>query len=318
MPSNSKQNESGRAFEYAVLLALLAESKRRNYPLVLRPSNALKQARDAYAGITRSAKLDLKLAAIAGIETVCLLEPRLFDTSDTTRTDIYLSEDRAGKKGDPRDIVVERGLWQMGVSAKHESPWIKSPRLSNLASFGKDWLNVDCTDLYREAVTDAFSLVKPYFRSPWNELDTTLKEEVYGKVANAFAEELLRLESLYGSQVPENLMRFLLGNFDYYKLLRKGRTTQLQPINVHGSLSKKTKIGNSITKIGKIPLPSRFLQIEMHSWNRLRIYFDAGWQIEMRVHNKDTAISQSLAFETEILGQPAALVTLLMPWGLNV
>ncbi len=178
-------------------------------------------------------------------------------------------------------------------------------------------MKVDCSDEYRNDVGSAFSLLTPFFKSPWRELDSKLKENVYKLVATAFINELQRLEHMHGPIIPENLIRFLLGDHDYYKLLRKGRTTQIQPINIHGTLAHKCGTSNPVTIIGRLPMSSRFLKIELHSWNRLRVYFDAGWQIEMRVHNKDTLITQSLAFETEVLGQPASLVTLLMPRGLE-
>lgn len=319
IPSNSKQNESGRAFEYAVMWALLREFRRNHFKVDLHRGKAFQQARIAYGGTIDSTKEELKLAAVAGIETFCLLEPRLFDQNDKGKlTKMFLSEDAAGKKSDPRDIVVERDNWHLGLSAKHESPWIKSPRLSNLASFGNDWIGVECTQIYKADIQAAFSPIQPHFDEEWKGLPKPVKDALYKSVAKAFSDELIRLEQQFGSCVPENLMRFLLGNYDYYKLLRKGKTTQLVPFNIHGSLSRKSKSGRPVTNIMQLPLPTRFLKIEQHSWNKLRLYFDAGWTIEMRVHNKDSRIKQSLAFETEVVGQPSALVTLLMPWGLKV
>lgn len=151
----------------------------------------------------------------------------------------------------------------------------------------------------------------------WNELPPGVKNEVYDGVLSAFCAELLRLQSMHADIIPQKLMQFLLGNHDYYRLSRLGSTTQLQPFNIYGTLAKKVGARHPITPIKQLPLPTRFLTIERASWDTMRIFFDGGWQIAMRAHNKDREIKQSLAFETSILGQPSALLTLLMPWGLT-
>lgn len=313
----SKQNESGRAFEFAVITALV-EACRQQVEISLTETSALANAQSAFCNSSIDKQREMQLAAAAGIETVCLLEPRLFAGALIHPLTAFLQEDNAGQKGDPRDVVVQRGDWTLGLSAKHESSWIKSPRLSNLASFGAKWLGVDCTPDYVAAITGAFAVVHSYPGMNWNELPDGVKPAIYKAVLDAFSAELLRLELLHGEIIPQKLMRFLLGNHDYYRLSRLGATTQLQPFNIYGSLAKKAGTRGPITRIEQLPLPTRFLKLEAHSWDRLRMYFDAGWQIEMRVHNKDREIKQSLAFETEIIGQPSGLLTLLMPWGLGL
>ncbi|MFN8656475.1 MAG: HaeIII family restriction endonuclease [Candidatus Obscuribacterales bacterium] len=312
----SKQNESGRAFEFAVLSALLQKCE-KSVNVALSETKALLQAKLAFEGAEPGKKLELQLAATAGIDTFCLLEPRVLDPTLPDPVILSLQEDTMGQKGDPRDVVVQRGEWMVGLSAKHESPWIKSPRLSNLASFGKNWLGVECTDEYKTEVTNAFAAIDAYKGTNWNELPPGVKNEVYDGVLSAFCAELLRLQGLHADIIPQKLMQFLLGNHDYYRLSRLGSTTQLQPFNIYGTLAKKVGARHPITPIKQLPLPTRFLTIERASWDTMRIFFDGGWQIAMRAHNKDREIKQSLAFETSILGQPSALLTLLMPWGLT-
>jgi hypothetical protein len=322
--SNSKQNESGRAFEYAVFLAMITACKRHRLIINIQRTRAFEQASGAYRTIGPTKRTELKLAAIAGVESVCLLEPKLLDRTGSNNLNIYLSEDAAGKKGDPRDIVVHRQGWELGLSAKHESPWIKSPRVSNLGSFGKSWLQLDCTQEYRHDITNAFALANEYLGQNWEHLPKTpeckvspLKREIYSLVLLAFKAELLRLEQMHGSIVPSRLMQFLLGAYDYYKLARMGQATQLQPFNMYGGLGQKSISNGPITPVKRLKLPDRFLQIEISDWDKMRIHFDCGWQIELRVHNKDKQIAPSLAFETSVIGQPSSLFTLLMPWGLK-
>lgn len=312
----SKQNESGRAFEYAVLSALLQRCD-GCVKVSLLETKALVQAQMAFQTIESAKQYELQLAATAGVDTFCLLEPRILDPALGDPVILSLQEDTMGQKGDPRDVVVQRGEWTVGLSAKHESPWIKSPRLSNLASFGNNWLGIDCTEEYKAAVTNAFAAIDVYRGMNWKELPSGVKKDVYDGVLSAFCAELLRLQELHHDVIAQKLMQFLLGNHDYYRLSRLGSTTQLQPFNIYGTLAKKVGARFPITQIKQLPLPTRFLTIERYTWDTMRIFFDGGWQIAMRAHNKDREIKQSLAFETSILGQPAALLTLLMPWGLT-
>ncbi len=319
--SKSSQNTSGRAFEFAVLSTLLEECRVRQLNVLLQETNAYRQAKRAFESLEPIVQTELFLAASAGVSSLCLLEPRLVhQDSDRNILNLYLAEDRAGQLGDVRDIVASRqkDKWSVGVSAKHNHKALKSPRLSNAATFGQAWLQIDCSEEYKDDVTKIFTPIGELCgKSTWKEFGERKKRLLYSQLLNAFKGELERQYEGHGSIVPENLLRFLLGNQDFYKLLRIGNTTQLQPFNIYGTLGKGIDGKQPVTAVRQLPLPTQFLLIKIISDTTMYLYCDNGWQISMRLHNKDSLIQPSLAFDVNLIGHPAELFTLLMPWAIG-
>jgi len=281
-------------------------------------SKALVQARQSFEQFDLCMQKELLHAANAGVLSLALLEPRLF-AQQTIVDELFLqlSEDRAGQLGDVRDIVAKRPMqdWEVGLSAKHNHKALKSPRLSNAASFGRAWLQVDCSDEYRTTVTEIFApILELAGKSTWRDFGESNKLAMYAALLSAFKEELERQAANHGSMVPENLLRFLLGNQDFYKLMRMGATTQLQPFNIYGTLGKGIGSNRPVTAVRRLPLPTEFLKIAIVSGTTMHLYCDKGWQISLRVHNKDSFIQPSLAFDVNLIGQPSELFTLLMPF----
>ncbi|OPZ85408.1 MAG: HaeIII restriction endonuclease [bacterium ADurb.Bin425] len=312
--SNSKQNQYGRAFEFSILRALLAEHSQRGLDVKLSQTSALRHSTASYHELELDAQTEMDRASTVGISMFCQLEPSQFDTKLSPSATVYLSEDSAGQKGDPRDIVIERGDWRVGISAKHNSLWVKSPRLSNLASFGPNWLGVKCTEEYCRTVESAFETVRKRGVVNWKDLEEVDKQRLYKDVLVAFSAEIEELQRLHGEPVVTSFFRFLLGTHDYYKIAKIGNATHVQPFNPNGSLTASINKAKPLTLLKKSALPKRILKAEVTAWNRMRLYFDAGWQIELRIHNKDKEIGRSVGFETEVIGQPADIFTILLPW----
>lgn len=312
--SNSKQNQFGRAFEYSVLRALLEAHVQRGLDVKIAQTSALRLSTDSFKELEQDVQDEMDRASTAGISMFCKLEPLQFDTKLSPSANVYLSEDSAGQKGDPRDIVIARGDWKVGISAKHQSLWVKSPRLSNLASFGPNWLGVSCTQKYCKTVESAFEAVRKQGVVNWKDLDEVDKQRLYEDVLYAFSAEIEELQLLHGEAVVIKFFRFLLGTHDYYKIAKIGNATHVQPFNPNGSLTLSRNNEKPITRLRKSALPNRILKVEVTAWNRMRLYFDAGWQIELRIHNKDKEIGRSVGFETEVIGQPADIFTILLPW----
>jgi hypothetical protein len=314
--SSSTQNQSGRAFEFAVLTCVLDVAKDHDADVQLHETKALAQAKAAFDAATVDIKAELLDAAKAGVRSLSLLEPLMFGVLGPAR--VHLAEDRAGQQGDVRDIIISRPLqaWEIGLSAKHNHKALKSPRLSNAASFGKAWLDIDCSDEYREAACEIFAPIREIAgKQTWREFGEENKLRMYTGILEAFKQELLYQSHTHGAIVAENLLRFLLGNKDFYKLMRIGQTTQLQPFNIYGTLGKGTPQRRPVTAVRKLPLPTEFLKIAIVSDTTMHIYCDRGWQISLRVHNKDSVVQPSLAFDVNLIGQPSELFTLLMPFG---
>ncbi len=292
----------------------------RELNVLLLETNAYRQAKRAFESLDLIVQTELSLAASAGVSSLCLLEPRLVhQSSDSDILKFYLAEDRAGQLGDVRDIVAsrEKDEWSVGVSAKHNHKALKSPRLSNAATFGPAWLQIDCSEEYKKQVMIIFEPIDELCgKITWKEFGDQKKRLLYSQLLNAFKWELERQYERHGSIVPENLLRFLLGNQDFYKLLRIGNTTQLQPFNIYGTLGKGIAGKRPVTAVRQLPLPTQFLLINIISDTTMYLYCDNGWQISMRLHNKDSLIQHSLAFDVNLIGHPAELFTLLMPWAI--
>lgn len=281
-------------------------------------SKALVQAKQSFEQFDLGLQTELINAANAGVRSLALLEPRLFAQKGLVdELVLRLSEDRAGQVGDVRDVVARRPLqdWEVGVSAKNNHKALKSPRLSNAASFGRAWLQLDCSDEYKDTVTEIFAPILAIAgKSTWREFGDDNKLAMYAALLSAFKQELEHQFTRHGAMVPENLLRFLLGNQDFYKLMRMGATTQLQPFNIYGTLGKGIGSKRPVAAVRRLPLPTEFLKIAIVSGTTMHMYCDKGWQVSLRVHNKDSLIQPSLAFDVNLIGQPSELFTLLMPF----
>jgi hypothetical protein len=163
-------------------------------------------------------------------------------------------------------------------------------------------------------VESAFDNVKKRGVANWEDLAEADKQQLYRDVLTAFSMEIETLQSLHGEPIVVKFFRFLLGAHDYYKIAKFAKSTHVQPLNLNGTLTSPSSTTKPLARLKQSSVPSRILKVEITTWNRMRLYFDAGWQIELRLHNKDKEIGRSVGFETEVIGQPADLFTILLPW----
>lgn len=122
----------------------------------------------------------------------------------------------------------------------------------------------------------------------WSDLPNK-EDDVYIPLLNAFKGELERQNHLFGKDIPKLMVEYLLGEFDFYKVIGidSKRTTQIQSYNLRGTLNKQ---GNKKKRSIELPistLPTRIVSLgyKPGSKNILELYLDGGWQFSFRIHN---------------------------------
>ena len=135
---------------------------------------------------------------------------------------------------------------------------------------------------------------------------------------NAFKGELERQNHLFGKDIPKLMVEYLLGEFDFYKVIGidSKRTTQIQSYNLRGTLNKQ---GNKKKRSIELPistLPTRIVSLEYKpgSKNTLELYLDGGWQFSFRIHNASTKVESSLKFDIQIIGMPTTIISIDCRW----
>ena len=144
------------------------------------------------------------------------------------------------------------------------------------------------------------------------------EDDVYIPLLNAFKDELERQNNMFGQDIPRLMIEYLLGEFDFYKVIGidSKRITQIQSYNLRGTLNKQ---GNNRKRSMELPisaLPTRIVSLEYkpNSKNTLELYLDGGWQFSFRIHNASTKVESSLKFDIQIIGMPTSIISIDCKW----
>lgn len=239
---------------------------------------------------------------------------------------LSLQADAAGIKGDVRDVLCIRKQngWEIGLSCKHNHHAVKHSRLSDTIDFGQEWLGVPCSKEYFEKVVPLFVELREIRDKSKEEGNPALWNDVEGKakkyyipVLQAFMEELSKIAS-ENENVPEKLIRYLLGRYDFYKVITddKNRTTRVEAINIAGTLNQQSGAIKAITKVPLLKMPTQFYHIGFKSGsdNTIEVVCDEGWQISMRIHSASSRIEPSLKFDVQLISLPSSVHTQIEPW----
>ncbi len=73
--------------------------------------------------------------------------------------------------------------------------------------------------------------------SKWRDLPSK-EDDVYLPLLNAFKDEIDRQNNVYGKDIPKLMVEYLLGEFDFYKVIGIDgkQMTQVQSYNLRGTL----------------------------------------------------------------------------------
>lgn len=319
------QTSNGKAFEYACVIAL-HEQLNNGQQIIIEPSPQMETAQKLYDEISSDMKLLLDAAARAAVRIIKRLEPQLVEPNKNEPLFLSLQADSAGIKGDVRDVLCVRNEngWEIGLSCKHNHHAVKHSRLSDTIDFGKEWLDIPCSKEYFDKVVPLFTELREVRDKSkeagnpvlWSEVENKA-EKYYIPVLQAFMDELLKITS-ENEGVPEKLVRYLLGRYDFYKVITDDRNkiTRVEAINIEGCLNQQSGTIKPITKVPLLKMPKQFYHIgfKAKSDNTIEVVCDEGWQISMRIHSASSKVEPSLKFDVNLISLPSSVHTQIEPW----
>ena len=222
-----------------------------------------------------------------------------YDTRITQGTcKVRLQSDQEGGKGDVRDIIIETPSGDVGISAKNRHFGVKNPRLSEKMDFGMRWIGHGVSHTY-------FNEIRPLFRELrmrktskqlWRDIPDK-EHHFYVPILHAFNTELQRIYDKDRDNVAKNLLHYLIGRQDFYKVTQINGTVIIQSFNINGTLEWGARL----------PMPTA-IDNTKDTTNTTTVYsFDKGWQISFRIHNAESLVTPSLKFDVQIIGLPQRL-----------
>ena len=325
---SGSQTKLGKAFEYACVIALYDKYK-DTQDVIVEDTAQMRTAKNCFetAGEKQNDFMD---AANAAARVITRLEPRLEYADNDTPLVLSVQADAAGIAGDVRDVLcIRRGhRWEIGLSCKHNHHAVKHSRLSDMIDFGAEWFDHPCSQTYFSEVVPKFTQLRQLRDDSkesgtpalWSDLPDKAGD-YYEPILQSFMDELRRLSETY-DDVPERLIRYLIGRYDFYKVITDDarRTTRVEAINVMGTLNEASEGHKSITTVPILKVPTRFYHIGFKETNGVRsqstihVVCDNGWEISMRLHNASSRIEPSLKFDVQLISFPSTLFAQVEPW----
>ena len=315
---SSKSNDQGRAYEYICLLTLNEEiNKIRKAEIEY--NSAYQAAEHAWNLVDEAFQSILKQSAKAAVETIFDMEPMIIEESNDI-LNLKIQIDAKGEEGDVRDIVISRSdvKWEIGLSIKHNHFAVKHSRLGGRLDFGDRWFGIPCSQEYWNDIKPIFDYLteQKSQNKKWSELPAK-ENDVYIPLLNAFKNEILRSNS-QNSTVPKKMVEYLLGEFDFYKIISidSRKITQIQTYNLHGTLNQASRTIKPKIEVPVACLPTRIVSLDFkpESNNTVELYMDGGWQFSFRIHNASTMVEPSLKFDIQIIGMPTAIISINCSW----
>lgn len=313
MTKISRQTINGKSFEYSLILNFHNRLKELTN-VVLDETSALQVARRCYEESSEDNKTMYDAAAAKAVEEIIRLEP-LLSNSISAKDNLELSilPDAAGQLGDVRDVIAIRAeqKWEIGISAKNNHKAVKHPRLSARLDFGKKWLGTSCSADYFAEIKSIFDRLKSIKSTSnrtalWSSI-TDSHETIYAPLLAAFKSELLRIYKAYPDTTAANLVKFLIGKNDFYKVIKQKGHVEIQAFNFNGTLGQSINKSN-IKKTGiKLPTKIHNIDFEENSQSTLVVIFNEGWQISFRIHSASSKVDPSLKFDINLSSYPSTM-----------
>lgn len=289
---------NGKAFEWAVAKAATEIS---NFKVV--KSQHSEMAKNYYENCIDSRKrASFDRAAFVCIKHILEKENCLSFISDNGLIDF--NSDQSGEDGDVRDLIFSLNNKSFGISCKSNNKDFKHSRFSHQLDFVSKWgLNSEgCSNSYWDAVRPLFLELKDIReksegKALWRDLKSK-PERFYWPFLNAWVGEILRLTNANPQQQAEvcrNLILYIIGRYDFYKVISSRNQAMVQAFNFGKSLNTtKTKFPNLINTIND----------KNGSQYSKTITFNHGFSFNFRVKNGDSDIKPSLKFAVSAIGLP--------------
>jgi len=311
----SKQMITGKSFEYAVLIQFEEKLKDKTNLEVIKNS-AFKIAKDCFNQVSSIEQSEYLLSASFAVNFLMDIEPRL--SNDIRKEDVLQLEiltDHQGKLGDVRDVLAIRAVqkWEIGVSAKNNHEAVKHSRLSADIDFGEKWLGINVSKTYFSTVIPIFKNLKRIReksnkKKKWSEIGD-YHTSIYVPILNAFAKELKGLYKKNPMKVAKNLVTYLVGNKDFYKVIKSQNNVEIHAYNLNGTLNLPFKNINPKYKTPKVALPTKILKIRFKEGSKTTVIvtLNNDWELSFRIHNASSKVEPSLKFDINLLNSPKNL-----------
>jgi hypothetical protein len=106
-------------------------------------------------------------------------------------------------------------------------------------------------------------------------------------------------------------VQYLIGNEDFYKVIKGKKKVEIQAYNLSGTLNLPFENIKPKARIPKLKLASRLIEIvyQDNSTTTLLVSLNEGWQISFRIHNASSRVEPSLKFDINLVSAPHSLFT---------
>ncbi|GAA6807614.1 hypothetical protein HpHCM72_09110 [Helicobacter pylori] len=314
---SDKSNNQGRAYEYAWCLAL--EQKLSVFKkVIVDKQNGFNAANRAYESLEKSLQDRYLESAKQGVLLLLDCEPLLSEVIGSSQNEITLSlqKDKLGEIGDVRDILIYFDRFCIGLSIKHNHDAIKHSRLSKDLDFGEKWLGVGVSQNYKDTIKPLFERLENAKKEGMLWRDFPNKEqEIYAPLLQAFKKEVLRIDGNKKNKVPQKMVEYLLGKYDFYKaiLLEREQKTKLEAYHFHNTLNRSVKNKpKRIIPLSKLPTRMIYFDFKPKSFNTLELVLDEGWSFSLRIHNASSRVEPSLKFDIKLLSKPESVAVFIV------
>ncbi|GAA8863291.1 hypothetical protein HpRN3_08130 [Helicobacter pylori] len=314
---SDKSNNQGRAYEYAWCLAL--EQKLSVFKkVIVDKQNGFNACYRAYESLEKSLQERYLESAKQGVLLLLDCEPLLSEVIGSSQNEITLSlqKDKLGEIGDIRDILIYFDRFCIGLSIKHNHDAVKHSRLSKNLDFGKKWLGVGVSQNYKDTIKPLFEKLENAKKEGMLWRDFPNKEqEIYAPLLQAFKKEVLRIDENKKNKVPQKMVEYLLGKYDFYKaiLLEREQKTKLEAYHFNNTLNRSVK--NKLKRIiplSKLPTRMIYFDFKPKSFNTLELVLDEGWSFSLRIHNASSRVEPSLKFDIKLLSKPESVAVFIV------
>ncbi|GAA8978630.1 hypothetical protein Taitung04_03110 [Helicobacter pylori] len=314
---SDKSNNQGRAYEYAWCLAL--EQKLSVFKkVIVDKQNGFNAANRAYESLEEFLQERYLESAKQGVLLLLDCEPLLSEVIGSSQNEITLSlqKDKLGEIGDIRDILIYFDRFCIGLSIKHNHDTVKHSRLSKDLDFGEKWLGVGVSQNYKDTIKPLFEKLENAKKEGMLWRDFPNKEqEIYAPLLQAFKKEVLRIDENKKNKVPQKMVEYLLGKYDFYKaiLLEREQKTKLEAYHFNNTLNRSVKNRpKRIIPLSKLPTRMIYFDFKPKSFNTLELVLDEGWSFSLRIHNASSRVEPSLKFDIKLLSIPVSVAVFIV------
>lgn len=314
---SDKSNNQGRAYEYAWFLAL--EQKLSVFKkVIVDKQNGFNACYRAYESLEKSLQERYLASAKQGVLLLLDCEPLLSEVIGSSQNEITLSlqKDKLGEIGDVRDILIYFDRFCIGLSIKRNHDAVKHSRLSKDLDFGEKWLGVGVSQHYKDTIKPLFERLENAKKEGMLWRDFPNKEqEIYAPLLQAFKKEVLRIDENEKNKVPQKMVEYLLGKYDFYKaiLLEREQKTKLEAYHFNNTLNRSVKNKpKRIIPLSKLPTRMIYFDFKPKSFNTLELVLNEGWSFSLRIHNASSRVEPSLKFDIKLLSIPMSVAVFIV------